>query len=88
MVSHMQWLDADNFTLFARTSENWGGNWKLFAEGGLETYHFAFAHKQTIASSFYNNTAVIDQLGKHFREVMPTKELEFDNVLDELLEAN
>lgn len=88
MVSHMQWLDADNFTLFARTSENWGGNWKLFAEGGLETYHFAFAHKQTIASSFYNNTAVIDQLGKHFRVVMPTKKLEFDNVLDELLEAN
>lgn len=80
MSSHMQWLQADNFKLFKRTSKVWNGNWKLFAEGGLETYHFAFAHKETIASSFYNNTAVIDQLGRHFRVVMPTKELELDNV--------
>ena len=76
MAAHMAWLEAEQLTVFKRTAKVWDGNWKLFAEGGLETYHFAFAHKNTIAPSFYNNLAVIDQLGDHFRVVMPTKELE------------
>lgn len=76
MVSHLQWLNADALTFFQRTVRVWKGNWKLFVEGGLETYHFAFAHRETIAPSFYNNIAVIDQVDEHFRVVMPTRELE------------
>lgn len=76
MAAHLQWLAPQQLKFFQRTSKIWNGNWKLFAEGGLETYHFAFAHKATIAPYFFNNTAVIDQLGAHFRVVMPTRELE------------
>ena len=80
MAGHLRWMAAEKLKVFKRTSKVWNGNWKLFAEGGLETYHFAFAHKQTIAPSFYNNLAVIHQLGQHFRVVMPTKALEADNL--------
>ena len=76
MVSHLEWLAPENYKMYERSREVWNGNWKLFAEGGLETYHFAFAHRDTIAPYFYNNTAVIDQLDQHFRVVMPTKALE------------
>ncbi len=75
MAGQLDWMAAGNLKVFQNTSKIWQGNWKLFAEGGLETYHFAFAHKQTIASSFYNNIAVIDQINKHFRVMMPTREL-------------
>ena len=76
MQSHLNWLAPQGLKVFNRSSQIWNGNWKLFSEGGLETYHFAFAHKHTIAPYFYNNTAVIDQISQHFRVVMPTKELE------------
>ncbi len=76
MQGLLEWLESDKLSFFKRTTKTWNGNWKLFAEGGLETYHFSFAHKNTIASSFYNNTAVIHQVDKHFRVVMPTRELE------------
>jgi len=80
MASHMQWLAPHELTAFKQKSRIWNGNWKLFAEGGLETYHFAFTHKDSIAPYFYNNTAVIDEISQHFRVVMPTKELENDNL--------
>lgn len=76
MSSHLTWMDAENLKVFKQSKKVWNGNWKLFAEGGLETYHFAFAHKATIAGSFQNNTAVIDQLGSHFRVIMPTKAID------------
>lgn len=76
MAEHLEWMAVPQLMFFKRTTRLWRGNWKLFAEGGLETYHFAFAHQQTIAPSFYNNIAIIDQIDKHFRVVMPTRELE------------
>lgn len=75
MAGHLDWLQNDELRVFKSHTKNWSGNWKLFAEGGLETYHFAYAHKGTIAPYFFNNIAVIDQVEKHFRVVMPTKEL-------------
>lgn len=75
MTPHLKWMQGNKLKAFKRFDKVWNGNWKLFAEGGLETYHFAFAHKATIAPFFHNNIAVIDQIGLHFRVVMPTKAL-------------
>lgn len=75
MAGNLAWLKLENLKLFRRTIRIWNGNWKLFAEGGLETYHFTFAHKNTIAPYFCNNTAVIDKVSNHYRVVMPTKAL-------------
>lgn len=75
MEDELSGLNTHALKVFKRTKKNWKGNWKLFAEGGFETYHFTFAHKDTIAPYFHNNTAVIDQIGNHFRVFMPTKVL-------------
>ena len=83
MLPHLAWMNAENLKVFKQTKKVWDGNWKLFAEGGLETYHFAFAHKATIASSFQNNNAVIDQLGSHFRVIMPTKAIDKPDLVNE-----
>ncbi|GAA5316449.1 MAG: hypothetical protein AseanaTS_16530 [Candidatus Pelagadaptatus aseana] len=76
MGKDLQWMAGENLKAFKNTTKIWGGNWKLFAEGGLETYHFAFAHRNTIAPHFYNNTAVIENAGNHYRVIMPTRSLE------------
>ena len=76
MREQLNWIEANNLKLFKRTCQVRKANWKLLAEGGLETYHFSFAHKNTIAPFFHNNIAVIDQISSHFRVFMPTKILD------------
>lgn len=68
-------LEIDKFALFKRHTKTWNANWKIATEGGIETYHFSYAHSSTIGPSFMNNTAVIDVQGNHLRVVMPTKSL-------------
>lgn len=75
IASDLESLGISNLTVHQRTHKTWKANWKILAEGGIETYHFAFAHRDTIGPSFLNNTAVIDALGTHLRIIMPTKAL-------------
>lgn len=73
--SDLQWVQSEQLHTFEPHSRRWRCNWKILQEGGLETYHFKFAHKNTIGPYFLSNTCVTDQLGSHFRVVMPTEEL-------------
>ncbi len=68
-------LKVNNLHAFKSTSKNWQANWKLLTEGGLETYHFSFAHKNTIGPYFLNNTSVIDYIADHIRVAMPSKNI-------------
>ena len=72
----LEWLGTDQLHQFDSTRRTWRANWKIVAEGGLETYHFAFAHRDTIGPHFQHNLAITDQLGPHFRVVMPTRAME------------
>ena len=76
MAATLDWLQLDTLHPFGHTRRNWRANWKIFAEGGLETYHFVFAHRDTIGPHFLRNQAVTDRLGPHFRVVMPTRRIE------------
>lgn len=71
----LEWLECDRLHTFEPHRRVWNANWKIMTEGGLETYHFKFAHKNTIGPFFLSNTCVTDQMGPHFRVVMPTEEL-------------
>lgn len=71
----LEWLRCDQLYTFEPSHQVWKANWKIVTEGGLETYHFKFAHKNTIGPYFLSNTCVTDQMGAHFRVVMPTEEL-------------
>jgi phenylpropionate dioxygenase-like ring-hydroxylating dioxygenase large terminal subunit len=48
-------------------------NWKLVLDANLESYHFAYAHRETIACLFHDNVVVHDQLGDHQRIVLPKR---------------
>lgn len=77
LADHLAWLGLEELEVFAQDSRTWQANWKLIAEGGLETYHFRFAHRDTIAPFFLDNCAVSDNFGDHTRTILP-----FANVVE------
>lgn len=50
-------------------------NWKLLVEGALETYHFQYAHRKTIAPYFHDNAVQVETFGEHQRVTMPRRSL-------------
>jgi choline monooxygenase len=55
-------------------------NWKIPFEGNLETYHFQYAHKSSIAHLFYDNLLIadLDAVGAahHQRVFLPKRSIE------------
>ncbi|MBE7638292.1 Rieske 2Fe-2S domain-containing protein [Sneathiella sp. P13V-1] len=64
------WFDSENHVLFAEEEKVWKTNWKILVEGGIESYHFKMAHKNTIAPLFRDTLSVFDEFGPHFRSVL------------------
>ena len=50
-------------------------NWKLLVDGALETYHFQYAHRQSIAPYFHDNAVQQESFGPHQRIVLARKSL-------------
>lgn len=46
-------------------------NWKLVLDANLESYHFAYAHRETIAPLFHDNLVLHDRFGEHHRILLP-----------------
>ncbi|WP_167772839.1 aromatic ring-hydroxylating oxygenase subunit alpha [Ramlibacter humi] len=80
-----RWLGA-----FANDLRGWGydrwlpfhrrefanaANWKIPFEGNLETYHFQYAHRDSIAGLFHDNLLIADQDGLHHRLVLPKRSM-------------
>ena len=51
-------------------------NWKILFEGGLESYHFRIAHKDTIGPFFQDNLSSYRTFGPHIRSILPRARLE------------
>ena len=51
-------------------------NWKMPFEGNLETYHFQYAHRNSIAGLFYDNLLMADHDGPHHRIFLPKRSIE------------
>ena len=58
-------------TIYASTARTWKANWKLIVEGGIESYHFRIAHKDTIAPYFGDTLSTYERIGTHLRTVLP-----------------
>jgi len=56
--------------LFDQSVQDWNLNWKILVEGGIESYHFKIAHRDTIAPLFNDNLSIFDEFGPHFRSVL------------------
>lgn len=68
-------LALDHAIVAVETEQTRQANWKLLVEGGLEAYHFKVAHRDTIGPLFQNNLSSYQQLGNHFRSILPRTSL-------------
>jgi phenylpropionate dioxygenase-like ring-hydroxylating dioxygenase large terminal subunit len=50
-------------------------NWKLVLDANLESYHFQYAHRETIAHLFHDNLVQQASFGRHQRIVLPKRSL-------------
>ncbi|MDQ2733918.1 MAG: aromatic ring-hydroxylating dioxygenase subunit alpha [Pseudomonadota bacterium] len=50
-------------------------NWKLVLDANLESYHFQYAHRATIAHLFFDNLVQQESFGRHQRIVLPKRSL-------------
>ena len=50
-------------------------NWKLVLDANLESYHFQYAHRATIAHLFHDNLVQQASYGRHQRIVLPKRSL-------------
>ena len=50
-------------------------NWKLVLDANLESYHFQYAHRETIAHLFFDNLVQQESFGRHQRIVLPKRSL-------------
>lgn len=66
----------DGWVPFHQRAFDNAANWKLPFEGNLETYHFQYAHRNTIASLFYDNLLMADHDRQHQRLFLPKRSIE------------
>ena len=50
-------------------------NWKLVLDANLESYHFQYAHRATIAHLFHDNLVQQKSFGRHQRIVLPKRSI-------------
>lgn len=71
----LQSFGYDSWLPFHQRSFANAANWKLPFEGNLETYHFQYAHRNTIAGLFHDNLLIGDSDGRHQRMFLPKRSI-------------
>ena len=81
MLEELEWLRCPESLVFESETRVWNTNWKLIVDGGLESYHFKIAHRDTIAGFFPDNVSTYRYFGDHVRSVLPRLSvLELENL--------
>ncbi|MEM8609230.1 MAG: SRPBCC family protein [Myxococcota bacterium] len=75
LLSELESLGSADSVVFAKDKKVWHANWKLIVDGGLESYHFKVAHRDTIAQFFPDNVSTFEFLGDHVRTVLPRQSI-------------
>ncbi len=71
LVDELAWLECEGLEVLDSEARVWNANWKLIVDGGLESYHFKVAHRDTIAGLFLDNVSTFEPIGDHIRSVLP-----------------
>ncbi len=66
-----RWLGLADHRIAVEEIVEIGANWKVLIEGGLESYHFRVAHRDTIGPYFTDNLSSYRVFGPHLRSVLP-----------------
>ena len=80
VADDLAWLGMERHVVFASDEKPWKVNWKIIAEGGLESYHFRVARAQTVGGLFHDNLSSYQLRGPHIRSILVR------NTIDELVE--
>ncbi|MEM9458856.1 MAG: SRPBCC family protein [Myxococcota bacterium] len=75
LIAELEGLLGPQPTAFATHVRDWNANWKLVTDGGLESYHFRIAHRDTIAPFFTDTASTYEFIGDHIRSVLPRRSL-------------
>ena len=71
LAADFAWLDAGDLKIVHEETAERAANWKILVEGGLESYHFRIAHKDTIGPYFQDNLSSYRVFGRHIRSILP-----------------
>jgi phenylpropionate dioxygenase-like ring-hydroxylating dioxygenase large terminal subunit len=66
----------DSWVPFHQHAFDNAANWKIPFEANLETYHFQYAHRDSIAALFYDNLLMADHDRQHQRLFLPKRSIE------------
>lgn len=80
VAEDLDWLGMEDHVIHASDTQDWKANWKIIAEGGLESYHFRVAHANTVGGLFHDNLSSYQMKGPHIRSILAR------NTIDELIE--
>ncbi len=71
LLAELAGFVGEGARVFASERRVYDSNWKIILDGGLESYHFRVAHRDTIGSKFIGNGSIWALLGDHVRSVLP-----------------
>ena len=71
LAGDFAWFGADGLKIVHEEAWERAANWKILFEGGLESYHFRIAHKDTIGPFFQDNLSSYRVFGTHIRSILP-----------------
>ncbi|WP_420338336.1 aromatic ring-hydroxylating oxygenase subunit alpha [Roseibium sp.] len=71
IATDFKWLGMADHKVAVMETLDIKANWKVLVEGGLESYHFRVAHKNTIGPYFTDNLSTYRMFGQHIRSVLP-----------------
>lgn len=74
LAEELRWLGMEGHVIFPKTyRRRWRFHWKLGIEGGLEAYHFRYAHAKSIAPLFFDNLLIYRNFAPHGRLLLPKR---------------
>ena len=76
LAADFAWLNAGDLRVVHEQTREWAANWKILVEGGIETYHFRIAHKDTIGPYFQDNLSSYRVFDRHVRSILPRARLD------------
>lgn len=75
IVDELEGLLGHEPTVFATQDRQWHANWKLIVDGGIESYHFRIAHRDTISKLFGDTDSHYELIGDHVRSILPRRSI-------------
>jgi phenylpropionate dioxygenase-like ring-hydroxylating dioxygenase large terminal subunit len=75
LIAELEGMLGPEPTAAATDVRDWQANWKLIVDGGIESYHFRIAHKQTIGRFFGDTDSHYAFIGEHIRSILPRRSM-------------